>query len=285
MAGERVVLAQPIASAGGRVISSPFQFFVDGSDQLRIEGWNTASGAILEVTYRFAKFDGEVVVERRDLALTADRVSAELDVPLGKGYLVNMSVFVIGASPLIGQTFTCIKLIRGMGAAAIVVGLLLQGYVTAEQGLGWPGSPIVDSISGGGYIRAFQGTDPPAGSVIVETVPTGARWRILMVRADFTTDATAGNRRVYLLLDNLLAGVAASAQYIQQGPSLTKQYYWNSGMPQESTVTDSAYVAGLPGSTVLLAGWKLDINADGRTAGDNFSAPYMVIEEWLEVNA
>lgn len=284
---ERVIVASPIPAAGGRVLVSPFQYLVTGEDNLRIEGWNSKAGVALEVSYRFADLKGKITPERHVVPLTADRVVTERDVKLGEGYLVNLAVFAVGAAPLTGQTFVCIKLIRGLTGATIVLGLLLGGYVTAEQGLGWPGSPIGSSLDGEGVLRPITGTDPAAGVNISETVPTGARWQLFSLAADFFTDATAGVREVLLTIDDSGALYhLASIQPFQQAPSTSRRYCWATGMPLGTSlgVQNLATLAGLPSPCYLLAGHRVQTYVANFAAGDNWGPPTFLAREWLEVN-
>jgi hypothetical protein len=288
VAGPREIsaAAQPNVVGGGRVISSPFQFFVDGADNLLVEGWNTVASARLEIVYRFVEPTGTVRVERHELTLTADRVGAERIIGLQPGALLNMSVVAIGAAPRIGQTFVCVKLVRGTGAAAIVVGLLLQGYVTAEQGLGWPGSPIVDSITGGGVIRTISGTNPAAGAEISEAVPTGARWQLLYLRTNLVASAAVAVRAPNLRL-NTTSG--ANKCFIPAPQTITAGQdvgiTWGSGSAQFSDTGNRQSLASLPNDVILLAGETINTVTFNLDVGDDWAGPQLVVREWLEIDA
>jgi hypothetical protein len=284
MAVEQVFLAQPVPSAGGRVIVSPFQFAVDGGDHLRIEGWNTLTGVSLQVSYRFARLAGTITAHRRDLALTADRLSTALVVALEPGYLVNLVVLVTGAAPSIGQTFVSIKLQRGLGAAAITLGLLVQGYVTAAQGLGWPGSPISDSVSGGGYLRNITGTDPAVGSEVAETVPVGARWELIGFRIVLVTSPTVIARRpILIFMTAALVTYMSSSSPSVSAASLTKEYVWNQDLAIAVEIASDRGQAGVPGAQ-LLAGNAIRVACINFQADDNWDAPTFTVKEYLEVD-
>lgn len=285
MANERAFLASPIASAGGRVIASPFQFLVDGTDHLRIEGWNIKTGAALEVTYRFVGLDGTIRVERHVLALTADRSAAELNVTLAPGYLVNMIAVVVGATPKIGETFVCIKLIRGISSAAIVVGMLLSGYVTAEQGLGWPGSPIGDSLSGDGVTRTIVGTTPAAGNDLAETVPTGARWEFISLATHLHASATAGARTPFLVFRSGSDIFCRATPPLQVMASEDSFLNWGAGMPSIGVAAYTSFQAGTPNKMALLAGEVFATATGGLKVDDQYGAPTYKVREWLEVDA
>lgn len=161
---ERAFVASPVSSAAGRVIASPFQFYTTGEDNLRIVSSNSLAGVSLRVEARFIDPAGTISAQSWDHVPNSDRTPRTTDYRLGVGALLNLTVYASSGAPRIGQTFVMVQLIRGDAPAAIVLGTMLQGYVTAVQHLAWPGSPIQSSIEGGGYPRAIVGTTPAAGN-------------------------------------------------------------------------------------------------------------------------
>ena len=282
---ERVFLGSPIPSAGGRVLVSPFQFLVDGNDNLRIEGWNTVASCQLTVSWRFAELDGIIRPYERTVTLTADRTKTTLNVPLGVGYLVNLAVYATAAAPRIGQTFVSIKLIRGLTAATMVLGWLVQGYVTAEQGLGWPGSPIGDSISGGGVQRAIAGTNPAAGAEFSETVPTGARWDLLYLNVELDTSSQAATREARLAFTQSSLTMAIVNTAGSQAASLNRVYTWGQALPVNAGIIGTIFQGAIPSPSILLAGDRFRSTTNGLQTLDDWRTPIYVVREWLEVDA
>lgn len=280
---ERIVAANPIAIAGGRVIASPFQFYLDGADNIRLEGWNTCVGAVLQVQGRAIDNEGNTQAFNMVLPLTADRLVTREDFSPVRGYILNLVAVVIEATPCIGQTFARVSIIRGFTGATIVLGVLLQGYVTSQQGLGWPGSPIELSVDGGGYVRQVVGTTPAAGAQISETVPAGARWQILRLYSFLITDATAGNR--FPRLDFFQAGLGTfrGMQPTPQGPSVTANYTWAPNLPIAADVANGVYMQPIPDEGVLLEGDVLSTAVSGMAAGDQWGQPQMYLREWMQI--
>src|SRR5204863_2582589 len=101
-----------------------------------------------------------IIANSVDHVPNTDRSVKTSDHPLGVGQLLNLTVFASAGAPLIGQTYVKVQLIRGVGAAAIVLGTLLGGYVTAVHALGFPGSPIENSLTATPAIRYITGTNP-----------------------------------------------------------------------------------------------------------------------------
>lgn len=281
--GERIVQASVIPLAGGRVVASPFQFYFDGNDNLRVEGWNTAPGATLQVFGRFVRANGEVNSLNHVLPLTADRLRNVSDFAVGDGYMLNLVVVVTGATPKIGQTFARVSVIRGLSGATIVLGIMLQGTVTSQQALAWPGSPIASSLDGPGVDRTLVCTVPAAANPISETVPTGARWSILAAYAALLTDANVGNRIVYFEHMPLGTPVYISV-HPQTAPATTgSAFFWACGFPIETVPANNLTTANLSTPSILTEGDRAQINFFNEFAGDQFTDGRLQLLEWLEV--
>lgn len=279
---ERVFLPTPIASGRGGVIVSPFQFLLTGDDHLRVEAWNVAPGAALELSYRFAGVDGQIIAERQVLPLTSDRMKVEHDFPMREGYLVNMAVFVTGGVSLVGQTFCCVKLIRGFTGATIVLGLLLQGGVGPEQGLAWPGSPIVSSHEYPPDVRTIVGTMPAVLTDFAETCPTGARWQLLNLRGALQASAGVGDRLALLRMTHsgALGTLLGPSKAVTAGQTIGHQ--WAANLPLNPVLGTGESQQAFPRDLFLKAGDSFGSLTVGLLAGDQWSAPVYIVKEWLE---
>ena len=284
MAGaERVFLATPIPTAGARVIATPFQFWTSGEDNLRVLSVNSLSNVRLTVQGRFLTPDGTITAARHDHTPNSDRTVVTTESALGVGAVLNLVVYATGATPRIGQTFVIVQLIRGRGAAAVVLGILLQGYVTSTQALAWPGSPILTSLEGNGYPRDVFGTNPAAGQEISETVPTGARWQLLLFQAQFTASATVATRRPSLSYNIGGQQVGRSVNVTDITASQSGTFNWATGFPLTAPIQPGINNAALPNELVLLAGDSVATITTNLQAGDQWTNPRYVVREWLEV--
>lgn len=284
-ATEREFVAQPVAAAGGRVIISPFQFATAGDDNFRVEGWSSITGAVLVLSGRRFDEKGREHPFVQRVPLSSDRLVTERDFQLGAGYLGNAMAYVEGAEPLIGQVFCCIKLIRGLTGASIVLGALIQGYVTHEQVRAWPGSPLETSDSGPGCMRTLTGTDPAAGAEISETVPTGARWELTAIGFTLVSDATVATRRPNLFLDDgTLNDYFRSANPGTQTASSSNRYHFAPSMPLAAIVGGTSQLGGLITPHIMPAGHRIRTATNSLQAGDNYGSPTYVVREWLEAN-
>jgi hypothetical protein len=199
--------------------------------------------------------------------------------------LLNLVIFASSGSPVIGQTYASARIIRGLTGATILVGALLGGYVTAAQPLAYPGSPIIDSIQGGGYPRVVTGTQPAAGTDISETVPTGARWMLKSVQARLINGNVAGTRQPNLIMRSGGNSVALVANPGSSAINQVADYYWAAGLGFATAVVNSVNVAGISPAVPLLAGANFGTATTGLNALDAWLAPVYTVEEWLEVNA
>lgn len=289
--GERVVAAGSVTLAGARLIASPIQHYFDGTDHLRLEGWNARAGFGMRITGRFVDDVEGLKTFEQTLALTDTRTRCVVDIPIGKGYLTNVVVvaYVTAAlgdivAPPVFTTFARVTVIRGYSGGTMTIGTLLQGYVTASVGIAWPGSPITHSADGVGYVRTIDGTQPPPGGDITETVPLAARWRLLHLLVSFTTSAVVGNRTGILRIKDVsFADRLLLANVTSQPPSTTWQYNWAPGFPMSSGGAGLYLTTPLPPDLFLRSTEGFTTSTLGFSAGDQWGVPRYTVMEWLEI--
>lgn len=267
--------------ARAKVVASPFPFGLSDDDNLRVTSVNSLPGVTLEVHYRLLTRAGEIKAGVFKHTPNTNRTAKTDDFNMAGGFVTNLSVFATGGSPLIGQTFVIVQIIRGIGSVAIVAGTMLQGYVTTTQGLGWPGSPIVSSTEGEPVIRTIVGATPAAGNGPLETVPTGARWELLTWFATATKNVgplTSITPTVQLADPSANAignysAIAAFANVTSQAVSF--------GAGLNPSAAAGAQTAGcLPTGLKLPAGCTISMPAPNNIA--NWSAPIYSVREWQE---
>lgn len=283
MVTERIHLASPLTTAGERVIASPFQWLFTGEDAFRIVVFNSLAGVRVRVQGRFLLRDGRVQVLNEEVVPTSDRLATTRNFQPGSGFLLNLSVFASSGAPVIGQTYVMVQIIRGFSGAQIVLGALLGGYITAAQHLAYPGSPIQSSIEGGGYYRAITGTDPAAGNLAEEVVPTGARWELISYTILFVTSAVVGNRRPFVYMTD--GAQFLSFDYVPTDVPASSVVICNWHRGAGAAVPPAAsgiQVGSLAEGIILSAGHVITGSADGLDAADDFQAPTFTVREWLE---
>lgn len=281
---EKALIAPPLSTAAERVIASPFQFITSGEDNLRVVSVNSLAGVRLKIQGRWRNDRGQIEAFSHDHVPNSDRTVAKNEYTLGIGAVLNVVVFANAGTPVVGQTFVIVQLIRGTGAAAVVLGTLLQGYVTSTQGLAWPGSPIQSSTDSEPYVRNLVGTDPAAGSEIIETVPNGARWELVSFNAFMSKNAVNGGPmelRKVVGADIFWQIVASHTQ----NAGTVINYNFAQGVNTVSAGPPGTGTSNhaLPLNTHFVAGDKIQTSLVNN-AGDNWSPPAYTVKEWLEVN-
>lgn len=267
----------------GALAAGPYNFQFTGEDHLRLTVFNSLAGVRVAVHYRTAPTPTTTQANRQELAPTSDRVVNTLEWDIGPGYLLNVVAFASSGSPKRGQTFVKLEVIRGFGSSSIVLGCILAGYVTANQPIGWPGSPIESSTDGDGYLRVITGTAPGVGAEGTETVPTGARWELIDYFVIFDSEGAAGLRRPGLYFDDGANPYWRSPSPLTQTNSITCHYYWAQGASYETALLTDVGIAGLPFNNRLLEGHRIKTATNNLKPGDVYHAPQMVAREWLEV--
>jgi hypothetical protein len=279
---ERIYPAIPQIIGGGRILPSPSQFYVTGEDRLRVVTASSIVGAGVKIQWRMATLKGDTVPNSQDHTPNSDRSVKVQDFELGDGSLLNVTAFASAGAIRTGQLYVMIQLVRGRGLAAIVLGTILGGYVTTTQALGFPGSPIVGSLEGGGCPRTISGTDPAAGVEQLETVPTGARWELKAWFGRLVCSATVATRQPTLVLNystnNIQIGFPTSA-----AASQTQNWMAAQGMPLSTKIGAASDLCGLPIGMQLIAGNSFGTSTTGLQVGDDWGAPVYNVNEWLEV--
>lgn len=275
---------RPGGATSGRITPASFPFYTTGEDSLRVTSYNAASGVHLKINGRLLDSTGNAKSTSWDQTPNTDRSAKVTDFSFSGTTLLNLTVFADQGTPQLGQTFVTVQLVRGTGGAALVLGTILQGYVTSTQAMGWPGSPLQTSTDSGGYYRVINGAFPGAGNEITETTPTGARWEIVGMRLNLATSATPGSRFPRLLffeggsfpqMSAYPGGIIASQNVVLIIGQGQPWQNWTDGV--------STYeIAPMPLQAILHAGDFWRTNTNGLQATDIWGVPVYLIREWLD---
>lgn len=256
-------------------------FFLTGEDNLRLTTFGRIAGAEVAIEGRRISPEGIVVPFAERQAPNSDGTAKATVYQVGEGVLTHAQLRATAGSVLGGGVFGILEVVRGREGAVQPMATLLQGYITTNARLAWPGSPIMPSTAGAGRLRTITGTDPAAGAEISETVPAGVRWRFLAMRFVLVTSAVAANRSVSLIFDD------GSSQWLQvsdnqvQAASLTHTYVaMSSG--QIGLMGGSLHALNTPSDVWLPAGSRIRTSTGSIDAGDNYGAPVYEVEEFIE---
>jgi hypothetical protein len=266
-----------------RIVISPYPFGVSDADNLRIVSVNAAAGVTVEIHGRQAQGGLDSKPFRFVHTPNTNRTAKTEDFVLGGGLVTNLSIFASAGAPLIGQCFVIVQLVRSLGATAYVMGTLLQGYVTTTQNVGWPGSAIVSSTDGEPVVRTIIGTAPGGGADIVETVPNGARWELLSVRAVLTLGGAAAATSGYFSIDdgtNIYAQVRTGNS---GGLGTVNPFVWSQDVQPNNVTVSGGQFNLLPLTpNRMLAGHRFTLANDNAAGQKTWAAPVYNVKEWQE---
>jgi hypothetical protein len=252
-----------------------------GEDALRINSWCSVAGVTLAIEGRILSADDCLVPIGDTHTPNSDRSLHSTILPLNNGRLTQLSARVAAGTVKRGQLWVEVELIRGLASSAQALGVLARGYAAAGNRLAWPGTDMRGSLEGPGCTRAIVGTDPAGGVEIVETVPTGARWRLRTFAFQIVASATVANRTPILTIDDGANVVWESANNTNITASQTAKFRAGIGT---GINTNGAldFLVPLPAELVLMAGWRIRTVTGALDAGDNYAAPIYTVEEWIE---
>lgn len=260
--------------------AAPAAFWVTTSDLLRVRSIASGSGTVV-VSGAHLSPDGIVTPFRFAFFPQTDRTLTPGQIPLTDGWLLNVTVRLSSGALITGQSFALVELVRGGGSDAFVIATLVSGYVTAVQPLAWPAGRVLNSLEGRGSLRSITGTNPAAGAEVAETVPTGARWRLISCVATLVTDATVSNRQASILIDDGANVLVRSGNNVSQSASQTRLYI-AAAFGAWGDMGSVPMGLSLPPDMWLLAGYRIATATVNLQAGDNWGAPQLLVEEFLE---
>lgn len=269
----------------GQLAPSPYNFLFTGEDNIRVTSHNSQTGVVIAIQGRMWSAGAGIRPFGHVHVPFTDRSARTEVFTMGEGYLLNVSVFASQGTPRMGQTFVRVQVIRGSTGATYVLGTLVQDYLTSNQDLAWPGSPIRRSSDGPGYVRTLEGTSPGAGNEVNEAVPTGASWDIESIQVELTTDATVLQRFPQIQFQN---GVTTLVSIWPTGgvpQSTQRKIFWVKGMPMDASTTfQDSQVQGLPTTMVLRGGQSFRTNTGNLQAADAYGSVDFQVTERLEAN-
>lgn len=263
-------------------LASPRVYLLEDED-LVLTAWNSLAGLSLYVVARMMLPCGDVKRTEVTFTPTSDRALNLFRLQLPAGWVIDVSVAGSSTSLKRGQCFVELALEQPTALADLQVKhtVLAADYVAAGQHLAWPGSPVRSSLDGCGVIRVIAGTDPAAGNDFSETVPTGARWRLINLHVALTTSIAAANRNPLFIMDNGTTPFFELYPSAVQTASLTVHYQLSNGLALAAASSGLATLP-LPNAVILGAGFRFYVATTALQAGDDWAAPWYQVEEWIE---
>jgi hypothetical protein len=284
MANESVFPAAAPVTIGRGLVASSFQFYLSGTESLRVTTITRFFAVDVDVAWRFWREDTRAIQINRQAIRVSGLVATDTtDIPLDAGAIVNLRVGTATTLPKYGQVFVRVEIVQGSGPAATVLGTLLQGYISASNDLAWPGSPLQSMHDSRGTVvdagwDLFQG--PLRGE---KTVPTGARWVLMAGSLLLTTGAAAGTRgAIFELFTHAGSYIYRCASDATVGPGSSMQYSIGSGLGLASAPANGIGTMACPGQLELFAGDIVRMLILNGQVGDVLSGYALQVREWLD---
>mgnify|MGYP001571786480 CR=1 FL=1 len=270
----------PLAEFTRALVQPPSRVYLTRDDRLYIRSRNSLAGVVLAIRGRLLRADGTVSHFEERHSPAADRSASLQTFNLAEGYLLSAVVFPAATAPQRGETLVELGLLRGIGGDGDVVDVLVKDYVAEREPIGFPGSGTTSALEGRGAIRSVAGADPAAGAEWSITVPVDARWRLISVTATLVTDATVAGRLPLIIVDDGANNLLVVAAQATLPASSTGIYSMGAGQGLAGAI---ATVQALPApeDLYLSAGFRVRSSTSLIQAGDNWTAPRALVEEWL----
>lgn len=262
-------------------VPPPAVIYMQQDDQLFVQcRCNLPISALpIIVRGRYMLPDGTIRTIEQDIPTVLGLSQPSIFIPLGECYLFAVDVLPNGNWCGVGQLHVSISIVRYGISLINSVQCLAAGMCTMFNPVSWPASGIRSAVDSQGFIRSIQGTVPAAGAEISESVPSGVRWRLLSIFYSLQASAAVANR---ISTVTIFDGVHSTDVF---GPGITQ----TAGILL--TYTNAKYanpVGALPGignrtslpDIILPPTWAFKTLTAGLQAGDQYSAPQYVVEEW-----
>lgn len=264
-----------------RHIKPDYAFYVQNPDRLAVAVYSSVASLVVRFSGYFLSANGEVREYALDVSPTSDRVATSQTQVFGEGFLLSCTTSLVSGNANRGQCYVRAGIQRNTGTPILPIAQLVAGYLTDDYSPSFPFGKREGPLEGPGMIRSITGTNPPATAQIGESVPTGARWRLLTVWFQLTTDANVANRFMVLRIQTGSNVVLDILSLQAQVFSLTYEYSYILGGDRAFLTSRSSISLPLPWR-VLMGGESIFAFIDGVQAADNLSAPILSVEEWLE---
>jgi len=158
---------------------------------------------------------------------------------------------------------------------------LSSGYLTDSKTMSWPPGHYESFTDGPGLIRTVIGTKPAAGAEISEAVPSNAKWKLKAIRIVLTTDATAANRILTLLLKTGINVKLSIRLGLNHTANKAWGYSFSPDLPDITTVRGTYVSTPMPEIDLFQAD-TIGTDTTNIAGGDEFEAVILTLEEWIE---
>lgn len=272
----------PLVKFGVSNVLPPSAVYIAADDIITLEATNPTVNANLAVTLRILNPNGEVIPTLQEVvSINPVPNASTFTIVHTEGFLLSASVSVGNATQR-GKCFVRLFIQRGGTVVGAFTGnVLIQGYVTNNASLTFPGGVIESPVSGRGNIRGVSFTLNGAGADATLDLPAGRSWIIHSISAVFVTSAAVVNRfpnlNVYFTIPSnrvcmipLVGPCTAGVTYIIS---------WAPGL--SNNFADNVFSAGLPFPLIYTEQFGIKTATFNIDAADNYTQIVAMVEEFL----
>lgn len=239
--------------------------------ELQIESWSNSARTVLLRGFCTGGSFAEQHTTNADRSRATDTFQLH-------GAPINISAYPIAVPVRRGECYIRVTLL----ADGEPVLRLFAAYLTDGKTLTWPPGVHEGFTEGPGLIRSIGGTNPAAGAEISEAVPTNARWLVRGLYGQLIVDATVANRLVTLVLDDGTNVIYKIPDAAAQTASTTWDYYMSLLGESRVGATGASQIALMLPNLFLSGGYRVRTITVNLQAGDDYGAPRLEVEEWIE---
>lgn len=230
----------------------------------------TVNLEVLSGTVRVGQCHSRVILEDENQTVKAT---------LCRGYVYHGHE-IYGAGALAVKAGDYIRVDTRCSVSNVILRPIISLKRGIEQPAGWTGTDK-GSLEGRGALRSVAGTNPAVGAEISEAIPTNARWLMRGVKFELDTTAGGSDRRVSLVFNDGTNNLTRMAYNAIHAASNNIEYHFIAGYP--STATEAVVrMCFLPEDLMFLQSWLLTTLTTNMAAQDDYLAPRLTVEEWIE---
>lgn len=258
---------------------SPFNALPISKDHNLLFTFYASVATSITLTWRILLPDGSIKQSQFVVNTFTGRFGPFLTFPLTEGFLLSVMAYPTNNAARGAVALFC-NLTLGAPAVAFLVARMFSGYVTGFDYLSWPPGTFESTSNGAGKLRSITGTAPGAGNEINEAVPSFARWRLLALKTIFTSSAVAANRQPSVIIDDGVSIYYAKQAQAVQAANLVQTYQLATNDTDFAPINTVATIK-LASPLLLDQGHRIRTSTTAIQAGDFYSAPQYLVEEWI----
>lgn len=237
------------------------------------------TNCIVRMGYRFLTPEGEIKEGTFTTSPFTGSFTGALEI--WEGWFLSFAAAISNGPVTGGWAYLQTEIVRGFGPGnnGSAYGVFWEGFLYANAITGWPGVATKEITDGAGVLRSITGSTPAAGADINEVVPAQRRWNLISLSTFFTTSATVATRAPDFLIDDGANTLFASEAIATQAASLGQRYSLSPVVPSQAFVFGSQLIA-FPFPLPLKAGFRIKSQTQNIQAGDQWTAPQYLVQEW-----